>query len=219
MTLTDKEFPAREIPSLQVRELTREEVRRIWHERMREDFPRNELKPLRMIEGALDRGEYLPLGASLPTDGADSEAGDRIAAYAFFVTPGDAALFDYLAVRRDLRDKGYGSAFLRSLAPPLARFRTVLLESDDPDFAPDEGERAHRLSRLAFYEKNGLMDTGVRASVFGAAYRILVFPGQTGMPDREDTAKLYKELYRTFLPNPVLERMVRITSTDNKETP
>ena len=214
MTLFNKDLPTREFTALHVRELTREEVRRVWHERMREDFPRNELKPLRMIEEALDRGEYLPLGASLPPDGAAPEAGDPIAAYAFFVTPGDAALFDYLAVRRDLRDRGYGSAFLRALAPTLSRFRTVLLESDDPDFAPDEGERAHRLRRLAFYEKNGLIDTGVRAVVFGAAFRILTFPSPSGPPDRKNTAELYRKLYRVFLSEADMERAVRISSTD-----
>ena len=209
MTLPDKEVPA-----LTVRELTREEVRRIWRERMRADFPRNELKPLRMIEEALDRGEYLPLGAVPDPDEGNPEAGDPIAAYAFFVTPGDAALFDYLAVRRDLRDSGYGSAFLRALSPTLARFRTVLLESDDPDFAPDEGERAHRLRRLAFYEKNGLTDTGVRAVVFGAAFRILTFPSPSGPPDRKNTAELYRKLYRVFLSEADMERAVRIGCTD-----
>lgn len=206
--------PDKEIPALTVRELTREEVRRIWRERMQVDFPRNEIKPLRMIERALDRGEYLPLGAVLPTDERTPEAGDPIAAYAFFVTPGDAALFDYLAVRRDLRDRGYGSAFLRALSPILARFRTVLLESDDPDFAPDEGERTHRLRRLAFYAKNGLTDTGVRAVVFGAAFRILTFPAPSGLPDREETAGLYRKLYRVFLSEADMERAVRISNTD-----
>ena len=85
-------------------------------------------------------------------------------------------------------------------------------------FSEDEVQALDEQCR-AFYEKNGLIDTGVRASVFGAAYRILVFPGQADLPDREDTAKLYRELYRTFLPNLVLQRMVRINYTDNKETP
>ena len=138
------------LPSVYVRELTREEVRLLYRERMKDDFPKNELKPLSMMEAAMDRGNYLTLGAFLP------EQTDP-AAYAYFVTPGDAALFDYLAVRRDLRDCGVGSAFLRSLCPTLARFRPVLLESDDPDHAPDKGERTRRLRRLAFYERNGLI--------------------------------------------------------------
>ena len=196
------------LPSVSVRELTREEVRLLYREHMKDDFPKNELKPLSMMEAALDRGDYLTLGAFL-TDPPDPSP----AAYAFFVTPGDAALFDYLAVRRDLRDCGVGSAFLRSLGPTLARFRPVLLESDDPDHAPNEGERTRRLRRLAFYERNGLIDTGVRGWAFGADYRILVFPSPSGapIPEPEDTARLYRDLYRTFLPEPVLNRAVRVS--------
>lgn len=194
------------LSSVRVRELTREEVRRLYRERMKDDFPKNELKPLSMMEAAMDRGDYLTLGA-FPPDQTDP------AAYAFFVTPGDAALFDYLAVRQDLRDCGVGSAFLRALGPTLARFRPVLLESDDPDHAPDEGERTRRLRRLAFYERNGLIDTGVRGCVFGADFRILVFPSPSDapIPEPEDTARLYRGLYRTFLPEPVLNRAVRIS--------
>ena len=196
------------LSAVSVRELTREEVRRLYRERMKDDFPANELKPLSMLEKAMDRGDYLTLGAFIP-DRPDSGP----AAYAFFAAPGDAALFDYLAVRRDLRDCGVGSAFLRALSPTLDRFRTVLLESDDPDSAAEEGERTRRLRRLAFYERNGLRDTGVRGSVFGADYRILVFPSPSGapLPEPEDTARLYRDLYRTFLPEPVLNRAVRIS--------
>ena len=204
------------VPALHVRELTLEELRRIWLERMPEDFPANELKPLSVIEAVFDRDEYLPLGAFIaPPDPCGTDAADAVAAYAFFATPGNIALFDYLAVRRDLRDRGVGSAFLRALSPTLARFRTVLLESDDPDRAPDAGERDHRLRRLAFYEKNGLTDTGVRANVFGADFRILAFPSSADPPDREETATLYRELYRTFMPESVLKRAVRISFAES----
>lgn len=188
-------------PAFAVRDLTRAEVRRIWKERMHFDFPANELKPLSMIEKSIDAGSYRTIGA---------DDGEDIAAYAFLVTMGDAALFDYLAVRRDLRDRGCGSAFLKALSPTLSAFRVVLLESDDPDFAPDEKERGVRNRRIAFYERNGLIDTGMRTTVFGADYRVLAFPSGAPLPDTVETALLYRSLYARVLPDRLLTKVLTV---------
>ena len=86
--------------------LPADRVRQLYTERLREDFPPDELKPLSAIEEMLCRGRYVCYGA------AD---GDEILAYAFFVKNGKNALADYFAVRRDLRDRGIGSRFIGEL--------------------------------------------------------------------------------------------------------
>ena len=92
--------------------LTLLQLRVLYARRMVEDFPPDELKPLWMIERALDEGRYSCFGWF---------EGGEILAYALFVRLGRTALFDYYTVRRDLRDSGDGSRFIRALIErPLA---------------------------------------------------------------------------------------------------
>lgn len=189
----------------EVRPLTLPEVRQVYKSCMISDFPDDERKPLSMIEAALSRGEYRCLGAM-------GEGG--VLAYAFFVRierDGQTLeLFDYLAVRRDLRDSGVGSAFLRALcAGPLREADCVLLEVDNPEFAPDAAERGIRERRLRFYLRNGLSDTGVRASVFGVEYIVLTLP--VGRPQSREAFKdIYETLYHSFLSDKIYKRRVAV---------
>ena len=190
----------------QIINLTLEQVRRVYPEQMVPAFPVDELKPLKMIEQALGRGEYLCLGA------AD---GDDVLAIAFFVRIVREGrilmLFDYFAVREDLRDQGLGSRFLQSLIgePFLAEADAALLEVDEPDAAetPQELEICSR--RLAFYLRNGLRDTGEHAHVYGVTYRILSLPtGNVLTPD--EVRRTYAALYHSFLPDHLYRRWVFI---------
>lgn len=182
--------------------LTLREIRIIYRERMKQDFPRNELKPLSMIERTLKRGGYLCYGLR---DGAD------ILAYAFFVLTEDVYMLDYFAVRKDLRGTGIGSGFLKELCGSLLREAScILVEVDDPAFADSDEEKSVREHRLRFYLKNGLRNTGVKACTFGADFLILSFSGDESRI-REDAGAFYSRIYRSILPKPVFERMVKIT--------
>ncbi len=181
------------------------QVRALYAGRMREDFPPDEIKPLSAIERAMGRGEYFCLGAM---------AGEDILAYAFFVRlreeEREYALFDYLAVKKEARCQGVGSAFLRALvAGPLKGMQAVLLEVDDPAFAQDAAEEVIRNRRLRFYLRNGLTDTTVTATVWGVAFRILALP--VGIcPSPEETRRMYATLYRAILPPELFESKVTI---------
>ena len=178
-----------------VEKLTLEQVRDAYAGLIVPAFPENELKPLRRIEAALRRGAYLCYGAVAE--------GDVLGA-AFFARTGRGdrglMLFDYLVIRPDLRCRGIGGAFLRALIDgPLRDAGAVLLEVDDPDRADEPGERALRRRRLAFYLRNGLYDTGARATVYDVAFRILALPGgETISP--EQARDMYAALYRAIFP-------------------
>ena len=188
-----------------VRELTLQEVRRLYRERLCHDFPENERKPLFAIESALLRHEYACYGAV---------SGEEILAYAFLVwlkmDDQPVCLFDYLAVRGDLRGKGIGGAFLNQLTDgPLKPFSCVLLEVDDPTMTDDAQEKAIREKRLDFYLRNGLRDTGARANVFGADFLILEFP--TSAYHTTDLAlHFYGRMLRRVMPASIYRRMVRL---------
>ena len=187
-----------------VRLLTSGEIRTVYRERMTRDFPPDELKPLRMIERAIRRREYRCYGGFY---------GDDLAAYAFFATIRENGrtvwLFDYLAVDEPRRDRGVGSAFLQTLRRDiLPEADIVLLEIDDPSFAEGE-EREHRLRREAFYLRNGLIDTGLRACVFGVDFRILEVPVH-GQHTIDICRPGYSAVYRHILPVLLYRRMVSI---------
>ena len=182
--------------------LTLPEIREIYRKRMINDFPDNELKPLAMIEKLLREGRYLCCGAREGTD---------ILAYAFFVLAEDLYLLDYFAVRKDLRGTGVGSSFLKALGSRcMQEAACVLVEVDDPFFAGDDQEKAICERRLAFYLRNGLLDTGARARVFGADFLLLEFP--KGEPhSREEASALYSRIYRSFISKRICEQAVIIS--------
>lgn len=183
----------------EIRALTRAELRRLYNERLVVDFPPDEVKSLSVIESALDRGGYACYGAV--RNGA-------VLAYAFFILQGANALFDYLAVREDLRDTGIGSQFIRTLMDgPLTAYDCVLLEVDNPDAAPDEAERLHRERRLRFYLRNGLLETGVTAVVWHVDYRILSLPVGRGLLSPSETREIYASLYRSIMQPDIFRRM------------
>lgn len=186
---------------LRVQELSLPQIRRLYHERLRDDFPPDELKPLGMIERALAAKRYVCYGAF---------HGDQILGYAYFVKLGKMALVDYYAVMPEARDRGVGSAFLQALiAGPLRDMDCALLEVEDPECAPDPVERETRQRRLRFYLRNGLTDTGVRATVFGVPYGILTLPlGTVIAPDAVRDA--YARLYRTMLPKEMYDNNIQI---------
>ncbi len=184
-----------------VKELTLAQIRALYEGRLREDFPPAEIKPLSAIERALSRGEYICWGAI---------AGEEILAYAFFIRLKGIALFDYLAVKKEVRGTGVGSAFLQALmAGHLSGMDAVLLEVDDPACAEDEAERNVRDRRLAFYLRNGLADTAVTAVVYGVQFRILALP--VGLcPSPDDTRRMYADLYRAVMPPKIFASKVLI---------
>ena len=177
-------------------------VRELYARRLTADFPPDELKPLSAIEEALARDSYFCCGAM---------DGEEILAYAFFVKNGTNALVDYFAVRSDLRDRGVGSRFLGQLiaGDTLKAYGCVLLETDDPDAAPDGAEREIRERRLRFYLRCGLTETGVRAEVWHVIYRILALPVGKA-PTAEETGERYTALYRSILPEKVFREKFRI---------
>lgn len=186
--------------SFRVGVLTLGQVRMLYRERLKQDFPANEVKPLWIIERAMSRGEYICYGAV---------EGDEILAYAFFVVSGRRALFDYYAVARDLRDMGIGSRFIRALIEgPLSGMDCVLLEVDDPDCATGD-EAALREKRLSFYLRNGLTDTGVRAEVFRVRFRILALP-VGGEREPAEVRRIYSEIYHAILPKVLCSKWVEV---------
>ena len=175
-------------------------VARLYKSRLKQDFARNELKPLASIRRLWDRDAYDCYGLF---------RGEEILGYAFFVRIGRNCLFDYLAIEASHRDEGLGSVFLRQLAACLTEADCVVGEVEDPDKAADEAERALRERRLQFYLRGGYRKTELTATVFGADYRILEVP--TGRDHSTDELRaVYTDIYQAILPAPFLKTQFRV---------
>ena len=185
--------------------LTLPEIRDVYRDQLKRDFPDNERRPLSMIEKLLEDGRYLCCGL---------RDGSGVSAYAFFLIHEGTYLADYYAVRKDLRGTGIGSAFLKELCIRFREVSCVLLEVDDPDAAGSEEEKAVCIRRLHFYLKNGLRDTGARARTFGADYRIMEFP-EGEAHDSAEAGRIYAGIYRSVLPGWLFTRMVKVTPDQN----
>ena len=184
------------------RELTSGEVRDIYNRYMKQDFPPQELKPLKNIERMRERGEYSCYGSF--EDG-------RLKAYAFVAEPrgGGMVLLDYLAAVSDERSAGHGSRMLGFLREACAEKGGILIEAEDPAFAADEADGGIRRRRIRFYDKNGSRDTGVRAVVFATEYVILHLGKELVRP--EQILREYETIYRMMVPEPHYSRNIRVS--------
>ena len=127
---------------LTLRRLTMEQAEQIYTRYMKQDFPRDELKPFAMIREADARGEYECIGCY---------DGDALCGYAYLVKLGREYLLDYFAVLSGLRDSGYGTRILNALGKRYAESEAFLIESENPDFAADADALQERQRRMRFY--------------------------------------------------------------------
>ena len=105
----------------------------------------------------------------------ESDSLDTLRGYAFFVESPDcdACLLDYYAILPEFRDAGLGGRSLQRLAELVRdRGKYILLETEDIDFAKNDGQVAERTRRDAFYTRNGCVKTDVKGKVFTVHYAV-----------------------------------------------
>lgn len=118
-----------------------------------EDFPVNEIKPLKDIISLNDNGKYEVIVY---------EEDDTVIGYAtIWKHKGNSAyLLDYLGVPDRLRNRGIGKDILKRIKDDVTELEEnpdicIILESETP-FENDESEENEiRKRRIHFYERNG----------------------------------------------------------------
>ncbi len=178
--------------------LTKAQVEDIYKNKMTEDFPEAEIKPLEVILKAIDNDIYEPLG--LFDD-------DKIIGYTFLAKLGNDYLVDYLAVYVDSRNSGAGSNMVQLLADYLKEAGNIIGEVEDPDHATDADEKDIQIRRLNFYMRNGCTDTGLRVKCFGVPFRIFRV-GQKQGENHDELWEMYQEFYRRVLPKEMFEKNI-----------
>lgn len=185
---------------MEIIKLSKEQVSKIYKERMVNDFPPLERKPLPILHAHIDSGRYECLGL---------EDGGQILGYAYFYRVENIYLFDYLAIEESIRDKGIGSIFLGKLNEYLKDAESVIGEVEDFEKAINEVAKAEQLRRYNFYLKNGFHDTEVTVSLYGVNYRIL--EAKTNIiHDSDYIRKAYSKIYKTMLSKLLFATKVKI---------
>ena len=152
-------------------------------------FPASERKDLDFMLTGDNSAAYEVLAVSTPDH--------PVAGMVITVTHGGLTMLDYLAISPDLRGQGLGHAVL-----PMVRDRVkesggghffLEIETPPPLCIPRDpcANAAQRVRRKAFYESAGMVETGVRAFIYGNDMELLAFP--------EDAAAVTFEGYDTLL--------------------
>lgn len=176
---------------LQIKKLAIDDFVKVYEERLVIDFPPEELKPIRVITSLMKRGLYLCYGLF--------DEGEMVA-YAFFACMEGYRdiLIDYLAVSAVSRGKGYGSQFLALMKEELKDYDSIIFEVESGKSAKTYEEVELCQKRLAFYRKNGLIDTALNLSLFGIDMKLLYLPLKKEPSDEEMKEVLdliYDEFY------------------------
>ncbi|MCQ2533562.1 MAG: GNAT family N-acetyltransferase [Clostridia bacterium] len=189
--------------------LTPELICSNYEEHMCEDFPPVELKPLKNILLALEKGIYQCFGLVDESDYTESQA-PRLYGYAYLIKVGEEYLIDYLAIYPEYRDQGLGSELLKLIGTELSNATSILVEVEDPSSSSSPEELETRERRLSFYLRNGLISTGVNALCFSVPYRLLEFKSVPRLHSQSEIRKLYKLVYKTMLPPKMYEENIKV---------
>lgn len=168
-----------------------DEELKLFYNWMGKQFHPGELKSLAHIANMCARGLYSAFGLW---------SGGDLIAYALLGNTADGRkhLLDYYAVLPEYQDCGIGSMFLKRLSAELPG-DAILLEVEDPDYAPNEEERAHWQRRIRFYERGGCLHTSVKLNLYGFDYALMQLPQEKKLSDAQVRAAM-EEIYHIFSP-------------------
>lgn len=187
---------------LQIRLLSLEETEKIYYTHMKTDFARNELRPFAMIKNLFHKGFYYIYGIF---------ENEELRAYAFLLENLETQilLFDYFAVCKEYRSKGYGTKALELVFGVCKDRAGIILEVENPEAVQDETEKNIRKRRIAFYERCGIQMSEVRTWLFGVDYCMMF----KVLSDRNISSRIVEtleQLYRKLLPGPMFKKMFHI---------
>ena len=167
----------------------RQEDRPAYEALYESSFPASERKDLDFMLTGDNSAAYEVLAVSTPDC--------PVAGMVITVTHGNLTMLDYLAISPDLRGQGLGHAVLPMVRDHVkaqngGRF-FLEIETPPPLCIPRDpcANAAQRVRRMAFYASAGMVETGVRAFIYGNDMELLAFP--------EDAAAVTFEGYDALL--------------------
>ena len=190
----------------ELRLLTARQLRQVYRERVRSDFPPSERRPLASMERLRAAGVYDTWGMY---------EGEELLAYACL---GRSVAYG-VAARADRPPRGPpGGRRTGTLALSLLQARyggcSLLVEAEAQEEGVPPEENALRARRLSFYERSGFRRLDYQTRIFGVQYAMLVWPEEAAAePERLQDA--HRGLYRSQLPNPLFRRVIHIPADEH----
>ncbi len=182
--------------TVELKELTKDQIVWVYNSRLVEDFAPDEQKPLDVILKAVDNGIYRCLGAY---DGSD------LVGYTFLVRQQDNYLVDYLAIVPERRNHGIGSDIVRQLQTALADADYIIGEVEDPEYTADAAQKELQTRRIGFYLRNGCRDTGLRVRCFSVPF-IILEAGSNAIKPHDELWEMYRSFYEAVMPPDMVKR-------------
>lgn len=150
---------------MELRTMTKAEIKTWYETELVEAFPPHEQKPLAAILDLLEHDCYDVLGLY---------DGHALLGYAAIVSRPELGyvLMDYLGVTAARRNRGLGAEVVRQVGERYHHRAGLLTEAECPDQSCSEAENALRLRRLGFYQRCGFVPAyemagcGIRLQVF-----------------------------------------------------
>ena len=169
---------------MELKLLSKCELKDLYNHEMTMDFPKSELKPLGAMLRLMDMGCYDPLLVT--------EEGEPVG-YAMLWLPPDrrGALLEYLGVLRGKRNGGLGARVLALLSD---RYGQLFGEAEKPN-SSDPAENDLRRRRIAFYERNGFRVLDYECALFGVHFNCL-YRGPE--PDDRRVEALHRSVYENY---------------------
>lgn len=181
---------------MELKLLTKDELKRLYEQEMVFDFPKAELKPVSAMLRLMDMGIYEPL---LVTEGEEPIG------YAMVWLPseGRGALLEYFGVLRGKRNAGLGSQILALLTE---RYGQIFGEAEAPT-SDDPAENDLRRRRLGFYLRNGMRILDYECALFGVHFNCLYLG-----PEQDDRKieKLHRSVYAGYFSPEHMEKYVQL---------
>ena len=174
---------------MRIQELSANQRENVYNNYLRVDFHESEVKPLKQIEGLIEKDNYVCYGFF---------EGEDLLGYTYFVKTksSNTLLLDYFAVNKQYRSNGLGSKIIKSIKNKLhGKYSLLLGEVENPEFACDDNDKSMRERRIAFYLKNGFKVSNVKSSVLVDDYVIITLNLGKELNDREIYQEM-SEIYR-----------------------
>lgn len=202
---------AQEKDTFFIKQLNLKEILDIYETEAVKHFPQDELKPSAAIVQLFQAGAYEGLALYKRSNEAETGEQTALAGYALFakVPETDILLLDYFAVLEDFRSCGAGSLFLALMKAYYKDRKAILIETELVEKARDEEDRALRMRRNAFYERNGCRGSSVRSRLFSVDFGIYVMPLNVAFSDQQVYDGL-EAIYRYMFMDKAYEKYVWI---------
>lgn len=184
---------------MDLRQLTNEDIEKIYNKHMIIDFPVEELKPIEVIKKLIKRNIYICYGLY---------ENEELLAYAFLATSKLYLLIDYYSVCANHRNKGIGSEFLNILKENCKSYNGIIVEVEKIECASNETEKVIRQRRINFYKKNGMIMTNISCTLFNVNFSIMCLCNI-----ELDESFIYeglKKIYKEIIPSKLYSEYVKL---------